>query len=318
MRGLLAAIVLALAALVAGCGGSSAGDHAGGAPVTTRPVPSPLQVSNGPVEAADPARPPLRLKLSATADPIRLRFHQQPRSGILFDLDTGEVLWRRLPDRVLPIASLTKMMTALIVVRREQPDDKVRVTKEALAYKGSAVGVLPRGKRIKLETMLNGLLLPSGNDAAIALAQRVSGTVTKFVTRMNEQARAFGMSCTRYSSPDGFKNEGNHSCATDLASLARAVLDQPRLARIVKRRRAVLPFPIKGGRIYLFNNNPLLRTGYPGTIGVKTGFTDAAGRCLVAAAERDGRRLGVVLLHSPDPGRQARVLLDRGFRRVGR
>jgi D-alanyl-D-alanine carboxypeptidase (penicillin-binding protein 5/6) len=317
MRSLLATVAVALAVLVAGCGGNGSGS-AGGDPAAggarTRPAPGPLQIANGPVEAADPGRPPLRLKLSATADPVRVRFHQQPRSGLLFDLDTGEVLWRRLPDRVLPIASLTKMMTAVIVVRRERPTDKVRVTKEALAYKGSAVGVLPRGKRIKLETMLNGLLLPSGNDAAIALAQRVSGTVGRFVTRMNEQARAFGMSCTRYSSPDGFEDAGNHSCATDLASLARAVLDQPRLARIVKRRRAVLPFPIKGGRIYLFNNNPLLRTGYPGTIGVKTGFTNAAGRCLVAAAQRGGRRLGVVLLHSPDPGRQAGVLLDRGFR----
>jgi D-alanyl-D-alanine carboxypeptidase (penicillin-binding protein 5/6) len=307
---------LAALALAAGCGGSGGGDREAltTAPARTRPAPAPLQVANGPVEAADPGAPPLRLKLEATADPLRVRFHQEPRSGLLFDLDTGEVLWRRLPDRVLPIASLTKMMTALIVVRREKPTAKVKVTKEALAYKGSAVGVLPRGKRIKLETMLNGLLLPSGNDAAIALAQRVSGTVAKFVTQMNAQARAFGMSCTHYTSPDGFEDAGNHSCATDLAALARAVLDQPRLARIVKRRRAVLPFPIKGGRIYLYNNNPLLRTGYPGTIGVKTGFTDAAGRCLVAAARRNGRRLGVVLLHSPDPGRQARVLLDRGFR----
>ena len=307
---------LAALALAAGCGGSAGGDRGGLSTATTHtpPAPAPLQIANGPVEAADPGAPPLRLKLEATADPLRVRFHQEPRSGLLFDLDTGEVLWRRLPDRVLPIASLTKMMTALIVVRREKPTAKVKVTKEALAYKGSAVGVLPRGKRIKLETMLNGLLLPSGNDAAIALAQRVSGTVARFVTRMNAQARAFGMSCTHYTSPDGFEDAGNHSCATDLAALARAVLDQPRLARIVKRRRAVLPFPIKGGRIYLYNNNPLLRTGYPGTIGVKTGFTDAAGRCLVAAARRHGRRLGVVLLHSPDPGRQARVLLDRGFR----
>ena len=311
-------VLVLLAALAAGCGGSGDGGGAPRAPaVQTRPAPSPLQIANGPVTAEDPGEPPLRLKLRGSADPVRLRFHQQPRGGLLFDLDTGEILWRRLPDRVLPIASLTKMMTALVVVKRERPTVKVRVTKEALAYKGSAVGVLPRGKRIKLETMLNGLLLPSGNDAAIALAQRVSGTVAQFVTRMNEQARAFGLSCTRYSSPDGFKDQGNHSCATDLAGLARAVLDQPRLARIVKRRRAVLPFPIKGGRIYLFNNNPLLRTGYPGTIGVKTGFTNAAGRCLVAAAQRGGRRLGVVLLHSPDPGRQARVLLNRGFR-VGR
>ena len=91
------------------------------------------------------------------------------------------------------------------------------------------------------------------------------------------------------------------------------MLDEPRLARIVRRRRAVLPFPIKGGHLYLFNNNPLLRTGYPGTIGIKTGYTDAAGHCLVAAARRNGRRLGVVLLDSPDTGRQARQLLDRGF-----
>src|SRR3954447_26835889 len=275
-------------------------------------VERPAQIRNGPA-AASPASTPLTLHLERPRDPVHIRFGHQPRSGLLFDLDTGEVLWRRLPERQLPIASLTKMMTALVVVGREPADAKVRVTKEALAYKGSAVGVLPRGKRIKLETMLNGLLLPSGNDAAIALAQRVSGTVAHFVELMNERTREMGLRCTRYSSPDGFKNAGNHSCAADLAVIARAVLDQHRLARIVKRRRAVLPFPIKGGRIYLFNNNPRLRQGYRGTIGVKPGYPDAAGRCLVAAARRHGRRLGVVLLHSPDPGGQATKLLNRGF-----
>jgi D-alanyl-D-alanine carboxypeptidase (penicillin-binding protein 5/6) len=302
-------VLVALIAL-AGCGGSAGGDRDA---ATTRTVPGPLQVANGPAQAADPGSRPLTLELNAVADPLIVPFKRPPRSGLLFDLDTGEVLWRRLPDRILPIASLTKMMTALVVVQRSAPDDKVRVTKEALAYKGSAVGVLPKGKRVKLETMLNGLLLPSGNDAAIALAQRMSGTVARFVTRMNDQARRWGLECTRFSSPDGFEDDGNHSCAVDLAALARAVLDRPRLARIVKRRRAVLPFPIKGGRLYLSNNNPLLRTGYPGAIGIKTGYTDAAGRCLVAAAQRNGRRLGVVLLHSPDPGKQARQLLDRGF-----
>jgi D-alanyl-D-alanine carboxypeptidase len=297
--------------LLAACGGAN--QTGGQATTSDRAVPAPLQIANGPIEAAEPGGGALQLKLAATEDQVRLRFGRRPRSGLLFDLDTGEVLWRRLPQRVLPIASLTKMMTALVVIQRSRPDDKVRVTKEALAYRGSGVGVLPRGKRVKLETMLNGLLLPSGNDAAIALAQRVSGTVDRFVVRMNEQARALGLACTRFSSPSGFEDAGNHSCAVDLAALTRAVLDQPRLARIVKRRRAILPFPIKGGRIYLFNNNPLLRTGYPGVLGVKTGFTDAAGRCLVAAAERNGRRLGVVLLHSPDPGRQAQMLFDRGF-----
>jgi D-alanyl-D-alanine carboxypeptidase len=276
---------------------------------------APLQFANGPVSAS-PGPRPLAVKLDGTRDKVRLRFGHQPRSGLLFDLDTGEVLWRHDPERVLPIASLTKMMTALVVVSREQPAAKVRVTKEALAYKGTGVGVLPRGKRVKLETMLNGLLLPSGNDAAIALAQRVSGTVANFVAAMNGRAREMGLRCSRFSSPDGFEDAGNHSCAVDLAAMARAVLDQPRLARIVKRRKAFLPFPIKGGRIYLYSHNPLIRSGYPGTLGIKTGFTDRAGRCFVGAARRHGRRLGVILLHSPDPGGQATKLLDRGFSRT--
>jgi len=304
-------VLIAVLAL-AGCGGGGAGTQATRA-ARTPVVAGPLQVANGPAQAADPGNRPLALALTGASDRVHVAFKRPPRSGLLFDLDTGEVLWRHQPDRVLPIASLTKMMTALLVVERAPPDAKVRVTKEALAYKGSAVGVLPKGKRIKLETMLNGLLLPSGNDAAIALAQRVSGTVASFVQRMNEHAIDLGLTCTRFSSPDGFEDAGNHSCAIDLAEMARAVLDRPRLARIVARRRAVLPFPIKGGRIYLFNNNPLLRAGYPGTIGIKTGYTDAAGRCLVAAARRNGRRLGVVLLHSPDPGKQATQLLNRGF-----
>jgi D-alanyl-D-alanine carboxypeptidase len=308
--------ILVAVLVLAGCGGggsSNSGSTHGG---RTQVVAGPLQVSNGPAQAADPGDRPLALALTGASDKVSVRFKRPPRSGLLFDLDTGAVLWRRQPDRVLPIASLTKMMTAILVVDRAKPTAKVRVTKEALAYKGSAVGILPKGKRIKLETMLNGLLLPSGNDAAIALAQRMSGTVAHFVERMNERAGDLGLSCTRFSSPDGFDDSGNHSCAIDLAEMARALLDRPRLARIVKRRRAVLPFPIKGGRIYLFNNNPLLRAGYPGTIGVKTGYTDAAGRCLVAAARRNGRRLGVVLLHSPDPGKQARQLLNRGFAAV--
>src|SRR6266536_2825750 len=214
-----ALLVLALA----GCGGPPAGGHQHASP-PNRTVPGPLQVANGPAQAADPGNRPLELALTATADPVQVAFKHPPRSGLLFDLDTGRVLWRRLPERVLPIASLTKMMTALIVVQRSAPDDKVRVTKEALAYKGSAVGVLPKGKRVKLETMLNGLLLPSGNDAAIALAQRMSGTVAHFVARMNARARDLGLTCTRFSSPDGFVDAGNHSCAVDLAELARAVL----------------------------------------------------------------------------------------------
>jgi serine-type D-Ala-D-Ala carboxypeptidase (penicillin-binding protein 5/6) len=307
------AAALLLASALAGCGAAARpAALAPGSEEAGNKGPL-LQVANGPA-AVPAAQPGLTLRLRARRDPVRLRFGNQPRAGLLFDVDTGEVLWRRSPERVLAIASLTKMMTALVVVAREPPDAKVLVTKEALAYRGSGMGVLPRGKRVKLETMLNGLMLPSGNDAAIALAQRVSGSVPAFVARMNAEAARMGLRCTRYSSPDGFKDSGNHSCAVDLAIQARAVLDEPRLARIVRRRQAVLPFPMKGGRIYLYNNNPLLRLRYPGTLGIKTGYTRAAGRCLVVAVRRHGRRLGVVLLNSPDPATQARKLFERGFR----
>jgi serine-type D-Ala-D-Ala carboxypeptidase (penicillin-binding protein 5/6) len=216
---------------------------------------------------------------------------------------------------VHPIASLTKMMTALLVAERIPRRGRVRITRETMRYTGSGVGLFKRGKLIRVETMLHGLLLVSGNDAAIALAQRAAGgSMKRFVRLMNQRARAMGLTCTRFSTPSGIRDAGNHSCAGDLAALARAVLRTPRLARIVARRSAVLPFPTKGGKIYLYNTNPLLRAGYRGTTGVKTGYTVAAGRCLVATVQRGTRRLGVVLLHSPDPGLQARRLLDRAFR----
>jgi serine-type D-Ala-D-Ala carboxypeptidase (penicillin-binding protein 5/6) len=309
-RSALAAALAATAAL-AGCG--SAGPAAPTAASRPAAVTS-LQVANGPLAAPrDPGAVPLRLRLTATADPVRVRFGDPPRAGLLFDLDTGRVLWRRRPLRIVPIASLTKMMTALLVVGAERPEARVLITRQAVDTPGSKVGLLPKGKRVPLEALLFGLLLPSGNDAATALAQATSGSVTRFVALMNQHARDLGLRCSRFSSPSGIVDAGNHSCAADLAGLARAVLDQPRLARIVRRRRAVLRFPIKGHHLELYNNNPLLRIGYPGVIGVKTGYTNAAGHCLVAAARRGGRRLGVVLLHSPDTGRQARRLFDRGF-----
>lgn len=273
-----------------------------------------LQVANGPVASA-PGPRPLSVDLAAP-DTVVDDFTRPPRSGLLFDLDTGEVLWRRHPERILPIASLTKMMTALLVVRATRPRDPVRITRVALNYAGSGIGLLPRGRDVRAETLLYGLLLPSGNDAARALAVHVGGSLAGFVAMMNARAAELGMRCTAFSGPDGYEDAGNHSCAVDLAAMARAVLDEPRLARIVASRSAVRPLPIRTGRVWLYNHNPLLRMGYPGTLGVKTGYTEAAGRCLVAAARRHGRRLGVVLLHSPDPGRQARKLLNRGFARA--
>jgi serine-type D-Ala-D-Ala carboxypeptidase (penicillin-binding protein 5/6) len=208
------------------------------------------------------------------------------------------------------------MMTALLAVRSAPPDAHVLITRQALDTSGSKVGVLPLGRHVRLETMLYGLLLPSGNDAAVALAQHVAGSVGRFVAEMNSRAAALGMGCTRYSSPSGYYNAGNYSCAADLAELAHVDLEQPRIARVARTAVAIRPFPIKGGRLYLYNNNPLLIYHYPGVTGLKTGYTIEAGRCLVATAERHGVRLGVVLLNSPAPGSQARDLLDDAFEHV--
>jgi serine-type D-Ala-D-Ala carboxypeptidase (penicillin-binding protein 5/6) len=252
-----------------------------------------------------------------TPDLVTKAFVRKPRAGLLFDVRTGRVLWRLNPTRRLAIASLTKMMTALLVAERGGPHDRVLITRRAVHTGGSAVGVLPKGKKVQLEALLNGLLLVSGNDAAVALAQDIGGSVPGFVRMMNERARQLGLSCTRYSSPHGLEDKGNHSCAVDLATLARADLHMRRIRRIVRRHRAIVKFPIKGGKLFLYNNNPLMRSGYPGVTGLKTGYTDRAGRSIVATAVRHGVELGVVLLHSYNPTDQAAKLLDRGFQVVG-
>jgi D-alanyl-D-alanine carboxypeptidase len=264
--------------------------------------------------------PPLRLLGlgDPRADPVQLPFHQPPRAGLLFNLDTGQVLWQRNPTRRMPIASLTKMMTALLTVQAAPPNARVLVTRRAEEAPGSRVGVLPLGRDVRLSAMLYGLLLPSGNDAAIALAQHVAHGVMRFVAWMNDEAAKLGLGCTRFATPSGYYNHGNFSCAADLAVLAHVDLEEPSIARVVRTESAALPFPIKGGKLYLYNNNPLLIYGYPGLTGLKTGYTTAAGKCLVATAKRHGVRLGVVLLNSPDPGTQARQLLDNGFERVYR
>ena len=245
-------------------------------------------------------------------DAFRIDLRKPPRAGLVFDLDTGEVLWRRRPLRVVSIASLTKIMTALVTVDRSEPDDPVRITPAALRYEGSAIGLLPEGRRVRLETLLNGLLIVSGNDAAIALAVHVSGTQRRFVALMNRQAREWGLDCTHFVSAHGLE-DGNRSCARDLAVLTRLAMAEPRIRRIARRRQVAFHFPIKGGKLYLTGHNPLMRLGYPGAVGLKTGYTDSAGRCFVGVARRDGRRLGVVLLNSRDPAKHAPKLLDAGF-----
>ncbi|HEX5853307.1 MAG TPA: hypothetical protein VFY36_09450, partial [Solirubrobacteraceae bacterium] len=213
------------------------------------------------------AKPALALAGIATPslNPVHIAFHRPPRAGMLFDLTTGRVLWEHNPHLRVRIASLTKMMTALLTVKAAAPNAHVLVTRQAINTSGSKVGVLPLGRHVRLESMLYGLLLPSGNDAAVALAQHVAGGEKAFVARMNGEAAALGMGCTHYSSPSGFYDADNFSCAADLAVLAHVDMEQPRIVRVVHTYAAALPFPIKGGKLYIYNNNPLLIYKYPGT-----------------------------------------------------
>ena len=246
-------------------------------------------------------------------DAFKLRFSVPPRAGIVFDVNSGEVLWRRNPLKRVQIASLTKIMTALLVVEQKRPKDLIRITKDALNYQGSGVGLLPKGRHVTTEALLHGLLLPSGNDAAIALADGVAGSRAAFVAEMNRKAQALGLRCTHFASPSGI-DDRDRSCAADLAALTRIDLSKKRIARIVRKAHAAVRFPIKGGKLYLNNTNPLLRMGYPGTIGLKTGDTDLAGHCLIAVVHRGGRTLAAIVLHSPDPQLQVRRLFAKAFR----
>jgi D-alanyl-D-alanine carboxypeptidase len=312
--GALVAVAVVVAVSKSGGHGAAAASTSKARTARVRQAPAPaLSPSGLPLGKASLALKGIGLPQQ---DAVQIAFRRPPRAGVLFDLSTGQVLWQRNPFTRLRMASLTKMMTALLTVKSAPPSGRVLVTKTAVGSAGSKVGVLPLGRHVRVETMLYGLMLPSGNDAAIALAQHVAGSITAFVKRMNSEAARLGMGCTRYSSPSGYIDADNFSCAADLAVLAHEDLLQPRLAKIVRTYTAVLPFPAKGGKLYLYNNNPLLIYHYPGLTGLKTGFTAAAGRCLVATAKRGGVRLGVVLLNSRNPATQARQLLDRAFQGV--
>ena len=250
--------------------------------------------------------------------PVRVRMKKPPAAGVLFDVDSGEVLWQRRPRAVHPMASLTKMMTALLISEAHAPGEPVPISRNAAHTAGSATGLLPRGKSVPLEALMQALIMISANDAAVALAEHDAGTVPRFVARMNREARLMGLGCTHFSTPNGLKDRDNRSCAADLAALARADLAEPRISRIARTASATPAFPIKGGTLHLANNHYFLDHGLRGlpaarVTGLKTGFTDGAGRCYVTTARLGGRHLGVVVLDSPDPLRQVPQLLAAGF-----
>ena len=223
--------------------------------------------------------------------------------------EEGTVLWARNPRDRYPNASTTKMTTALLVVRKASPGERVAVSSVAGSVGGGGEDLAP-GDTYTVEDLLLALLLSSSNEAAVALAEHVGGSEQAFVADMNRFARSLGARRTHFSNSHGLDAEGHYSSAGDLALIGRALLEDPYLARLVRKRRATIETP--RGPVTVENRNLLLER-YPGAIGIKTGRTLGAGDVLVAAARRRGDTLVAVAMRSYDTFADAAALLDYGF-----
>ena len=225
-------------------------------------------------------------------------------AAVLMDADSGRLLYEKNGEKRMLIASTTKLMTALVALEQGGLQQEITVTGGHMA-EGSSMYLRP-GEKLTLEMLLYGLLLSSGNDAALAVTECMGGTVP-FVARMNEKAAELGMENTHFANPNGLDDEAHYSTAEDMAKLAAAAMDDPVLRRVASTRTARI-----GGRT-LTNHNKLL-SRVEGCVGLKTGYTRAAGRTLVSCAERDGVRLVAVTLQDGDDWNDHASLYEQGFR----
>lgn len=227
--------------------------------------------------------------------------------AIVLDAATGRVLYEKAADERSLIASTTKIMTALVVCEHCNVLDRMRIPPEAVGIEGSSM-YLREGEILTIQELLYGLMLQSGNDAAVALAIYCGGTVEGFVGMMNDKAHRLGLENTHFENPNGLDSPGHYSTARDLALLTAYAMENPIFAKTVSTKS------VRIGQRYLTNHNKLLWQ-LDGADGVKTGFTKAAGRSLVSSAVRDGRRLVCVTINAPDDWRDHKQLLEDGFSR---
>lgn len=235
-------------------------------------------------------------------------------AAILLDAATGDVLWARDAGTARAPASTTKIMTALLALELGSLDDLVTVSRRAAGTPGSS-SHLRAGERIPLGELLKGLLLRSGNDAAVAIAEHLAGSTSAFADLMNARASQLGLRATHFTNPHGLTQPGHYASAYDLALLARAAMAYPAFAAIVRTPVGEMAGLSPGDRSFvrrLHNTNRLL-LAYDWVDGVKTGTTAAAGSCLVASGNRNGRRLIAVVLHSDNRWRDAVRLLEYGY-----
>lgn len=237
------------------------------------------------------------------------------RAAVLMD-QYGQVLYAKNAEERLPMASTTKIMTALVAIeamKSGEVPESIQIPPEAVGVEGSSI-YLVKGEKMRLTTLLYALMLESANDAAVAIAVAVDGSVEQFAERMNRKAADLGLCDTHFVNPHGLDAETHYTTALDLATLTVAALENETFAEIVSTVRYSAPALAEGAdstRLFV-NHNRLLRE-YEGCIGVKTGYTKRCGRCLVSAAEQNGITLVAVTLNDPDDWRDHRAMLDRGF-----
>ena len=229
------------------------------------------------------------------------------QKAILMDAQTGRVLFEKTADSRSLIASTTKIMTALVVCEQCNVLDRVRIPKEAVGIEGSSM-YLKEGEVLTVQDLLYGLMLHSGNDAAVALAIYCGGTVEGFAQLMNDKARVLGLNGTHFENPNGLDSPEHYSTARDLAMLTAYAMENPIFYKTVSAKT------VKVGERHLSNHNKLLWK-VDGADGVKTGFTKSAGRILVSSATRDGRRIIAVTINDPADWNDHATLLEEGFAR---
>ncbi len=232
-------------------------------------------------------------------------------SAILINADTGEVLYEKNAYEERAMASTTKIMTALLTLEAGELDRRFTADSMAIRVEGTSMG-LQEGDIVTRRALCYGMLLPSGNDAANAAAVSVSGSMTAFAEKMNAKAKEIGMNHTHFVTPSGLDADGHYSTAYDMALLTRYALKNEEFKKICGLTSATLEYGNPPYKRTLYNSNKLLKQ-YGDCIGVKTGFTDNARRCLVSAAERNGVTLIAVTLNAPDDWRDHAEMLDYGF-----
>ncbi|WP_029099547.1 D-alanyl-D-alanine carboxypeptidase family protein [Brevibacillus thermoruber] len=233
-------------------------------------------------------------------------------AAALIDVASGRILYAKNGSKKMRIASLTKTMTAIVAIESGRLQDVVTVPKEAVGVDGSSI-YLKQGEKLTLEELLYGLMLRSGNDAAVAVAHHVGGSVPGFVYLMNEKAALIGMTHTNFTNPHGLDDSNMHySTAEDMAKLSAYALHNPVFRQIVSTKVKSISWEGEKWDRRLQNKNKLLHL-YNGADGVKTGYTKLAKRCLASSATRDGRQLAAITLNAPDDWNDSMKLLDWGF-----